>query len=57
MGNIPLKMGERGRSVNYFANLGAECHFPKIECNESNFSKKKKKKSVSVIYLINFHRI
>jgi hypothetical protein len=49
-----------GRSVNYFANLGAECYFHKIGCNESNFPKirrcqcnlsfflKKKKKKISV---------
>ena len=29
-----------GWSVNYFANLGAECHFPKIGCSEFSFSKK-----------------
>jgi phosphoribosylaminoimidazole carboxylase (NCAIR synthetase) len=37
MENILLK---RGRSVNYFANLRTECHFSKIGCNESNFSKR-----------------
>ena len=36
-------------SVNYFANLGAECHFLKIECSELSFPKKKKK-SVNVIH-------
>jgi hypothetical protein len=30
-----------GLSVNYFANLGAECHFPKLGYNESNFSKRR----------------
>ena len=30
-----------GQSVNYFANLGAECHFSKLGCSESNFPKKK----------------
>jgi hypothetical protein len=29
-----------GWSVNYFANLGAECHFSKIGCNRSNFPKR-----------------
>ena len=42
-----LKWGKMGRSVNYFANLRAECHFSKIGCNESNFYKKM---CVSVIY-------
>ena len=28
-------------SVNYFANLEAECYFPKIECNEFSFTKRK----------------
>jgi hypothetical protein len=32
---------KRGLSVNYFANLEAECHFPKLGCNESNFPNKK----------------
>ncbi len=27
-------------SVNYFANLGAECYFPKLKCSESSFSKR-----------------
>ena len=27
--------------VNYFANLKAECHFSKIGCSESNFSKRR----------------
>ena len=30
-----------GLSVNYFANFGAECHFPKLGCNESNFLKRR----------------
>ena len=30
-----------GQSVNYFANLGAECHFPKLGYSEPNFLKKK----------------
>ena len=34
-------------SVNYFANLEAECHFPKLGCSESSFPKKR---GVSVIY-------
>ena len=29
-----------GRNVNYFANLGVECHFLKLECRESNFLKR-----------------
>ena len=29
-----------GLSVNYFANLRAKCHFPKLECNEFNFPKR-----------------
>jgi hypothetical protein len=29
-----------GQSINYFANLGVECHFPKIGCNEFSFFKK-----------------
>jgi hypothetical protein len=28
-------------SVNYFANLGAECHFLKLGCSESSFIKRK----------------
>ena len=34
-------------SVNYFTNLEAECHFPKLGCSESSFPKKR---GVSVIY-------
>jgi hypothetical protein len=41
--------GKRGRNVNYFANLGAECHFAHNRFSESSFPKKKK--GVSVIYL------
>jgi hypothetical protein len=33
--------------VNYFVNLGAECHFPKLECSEYSFSKER---GVSIIY-------
>ena len=44
MENIPLKIGEKGEkmgwSVNYFANLGVECHFSKIGCRESSFPKR-----------------
>ena len=36
-----------GWSVNYFANLGTECYFPKIGCSKSSFFKKW---GVSVIY-------
>ena len=46
-------------SVNYFANLGVECHFFKLGCNESNFLKRrghqcnlpKKKKSTVLIFI------
>ena len=31
---------KREQSVNYFANLGVECYFPKLKCNKSSFSKK-----------------
>ena len=47
MENIPLKIGEKGLSINYFANFGVKCHFPKLGCRESSFLKKK---GVSVIY-------
>ena len=30
-----------GLSVNYFANLGVKCHFPKLECSKSSFLKRK----------------
>ena len=30
-----------GRSVNYFENLGVECHFPKIGYSEYSFPKKR----------------
>ena len=59
-----------GLSVNHFANLGAECHFPKIRCSESSFlkkmrckcnlpkknlkKKKKKKKGLNVNYFYKF---
>ena len=33
-------MGKKGRSVNYFTNLKAEFHFPKIGYSKSNFPKK-----------------
>ena len=36
MRDIPLKIGKREQSVNYFVNLRAECHFPKIGCSESS---------------------
>jgi hypothetical protein len=26
--------------VNYFANLGAKCYFPKLGCSESSFPRK-----------------
>jgi hypothetical protein len=29
-----------GLDVNYFINLGTECHFPKLRYNESIFPKK-----------------
>ena len=32
---------KKGWSVNYFVNLGAECHFPKLGCNESSFPKRR----------------
>jgi hypothetical protein len=48
--NIPLKMGKMGRSVNYFVNLGAKCHYSKIGCNESSFPKKRWCYHVNVIY-------
>ena len=31
---------KRGQSVNYFANLGAECHFPKLGYSEFSFPKR-----------------
>ncbi len=49
MENIPLKIGKKGVSVNYFVNLRVECHFLKLGYNESDFQKKKKK-AISVIY-------
>ena len=33
------KKCKKRRSVNYFANLGAECHFLKLGCSESSFPK------------------
>ena len=36
------KKKKNGQSVNYFTNLGTECHFSKIRCNKSSFLKKKK---------------
>jgi hypothetical protein len=41
-------------SVNYFANLRAECHFSKLGCNESSFPKKR---GVSVIYSSSYYTI
>ena len=41
MENIPLKIGKKWLNINYFANLGAECHFPKLWCRESSFPKKR----------------
>ena len=41
MENIPLKIGKKGLNVNYFANLGTKCHFPKLGCRESNFPKRR----------------
>ena len=35
------KKKKKGQSVNYFENLGVECHFPKIGYNESSFPKRK----------------
>ena len=29
------------RNINYYANLGVECHFLKIKCREYNFPKRK----------------
>ena len=40
-------------SVNYFANLGEEFHFPKLGCNKSIFLKRR---GISVIYSNDIHQ-
>ena len=55
---------KNGLIVNYFANLGMKCHFPKLGCSKSSFLKRRgcqcnllKKKmwgSLGVIYIIFF---
>ena len=40
MRNVLLNLGKRGLNVNYFANLGAECHFSKLGYSKSNFPKR-----------------
>ena len=43
-----------GLSVNYFANLEAECHFPKLGCSAFSFSKRKEYYCNLSIYLLLF---
>ena len=49
MGNIPLKIGEKGAECYLFCKFESGMLFSQLECNESSFPKRK---AVSVIYPI-----
>ena len=50
MGDISLKIGKMEWGVNYFVNLRAGCHFPKIRCSEFSLVVSPKEWCISAIY-------